>query len=126
MSTVSVRDSFLRPSPPQSAQGVSMNCPVPWQRGQGTAVMTWPRIDWRTRRSSPAPWQSGQRTALLPGRAPDPSQVSQCTGVWTSTSRWTPNTASRKLRRSDHLGVGPGHADRCVVPARRPPHHPCR
>ena len=36
-----------------------MDWPVPWQRWQGTAVITWPRMDWRTRRSSPAPWHSG-------------------------------------------------------------------
>ena len=50
--------------------GCSMNWPVPWQRWQGTAVMTWPRIDWRTRRSSPAPWHSGQRTADGAGPGP--------------------------------------------------------
>ena len=50
-----------------------------WQRRQGAAVTTWPRMDWRTRRSSPVPWQSGQRTAVVPARAPLPSQVAQAT-----------------------------------------------
>ena len=67
--------AFRRPSPRQASHGLSTDCPVPWQRPQGTAVITWPRMDWRTRRSSPVPWQSGQRTAVVPGRAPDPSHV---------------------------------------------------
>jgi hypothetical protein len=122
MSTVRVRRSVRRPSPRHASHGLSTDCPVPWHRPQGTAVITWPRIDWRTRRSSPAPPQSGQRTGLVPGRAPDPSQTVQCTGVSTSTSRCTPKTASLKVRRSTSSASGPGAGPvRWVRPPAVPP-----
>ena len=81
--------------------------------------MTCPRIDWRTRRSSPAPWHSGHRVAEVPGRAPVPSQVSQWTGVVTSTWRCTPKTASRKVSRTTISASGPGVGPAAPRPAPR-------
>ena len=72
--------------------------PVPPQRGHGVAVTIWPRIDWRTRRTSPAPWQTLQVIGVVPGRAPVPRQVAQVWGRRTVSSRWTPNTASANSR----------------------------
>ena len=97
-----------------------MNCPDPWQRGQGTAVITWPRIDWRIRRNSPAPWQSGQRTAAVPGCAPLPSQLSQCTGV---VHLHLAGNAEHRLSEGEaqhHLGIGTGHGTGPAAPAAGP------
>ena len=81
---------------PTLGHGLAMVSPCPPQRPQGTAVTTWPRMDWRTRRNSPEPWHPGQRTAVVPCRAPLPSHSSQATDSSTERSRATPKTASRK------------------------------
>ena len=49
--------------------------PDAWHRWHGEDVTIWPRIDWRTRRTSPAPPQVSQRVAVVPGLAPLPEHV---------------------------------------------------
>ena len=86
------------------------------------AVTTWPRIDWRTRRSSPAPWHSGQRTAVVPARAPVPSQVAQPTRASTVTRAGprTPPRGSRARAPSRRRRPAPGPPGAAAPPAAPP------
>ncbi len=69
---------------------------MPLHRGQGRAVTIWPRIDWRTWRTSPAPPQTEHVVAEVPGLAPVASQVEHGTGTRTLISFDVPKTADRK------------------------------
>ena len=61
-----------RPVPPQVGQGSSTTVPAPWQLRQGSlkAKPPWLRL------SIPAPLHTGQVCGAVPGRAPEPWQVS--------------------------------------------------
>ena len=77
-------------------------------------MTTWPRSDWRTRRSSPAPWHSAQTIGSVPGAVPRPAQAAQVAGRRTEISLRHPKTASansRPIRTSaSDPGAGPAPA----------------
>ena len=69
---------------------MSITRPPPWQVEQVRSIVKkpcWARI-------LPAPPQVGQATGLLPGSAPEPSQVSQVTVVATLMVAFLPANAS--------------------------------
>src|SRR5205085_674633 len=110
------RSSLRRPSPRQSGQGVAITVPRPPHTLHGELVTIWPRMLWRTRRTSPEPPQFVQRVGAEPSAAPDPSHVVQVTGRRSRISFSAPNTASSNDRSSTASASAPR-----IGPPRPPP-----
>ena len=102
-----------------------ISSPVPPQRGHGVAVTIWPRIDWRTRRTSPAPWQ----TVQVIGRGAGPGAGAQAglAGLGQAHGQVALHPEDRlgELQGHGRLGVlalpgsapGPGPAGHATHPA---------
>ena len=66
-----VRARTFTPLPSQSVHGSSIRDPVPWQSWQGSLN---PNAPW-LRLTNPEPLQFAHTRGLVPGLAPEPSQV---------------------------------------------------
>ena len=82
MRTESVRSRRTWPMPWQSPQGSSTRRPDPPQRGQARSMEKKPWVA----RTRPWPPQALQVVGLVPGLAPEPSQVSQVSAAGTVIS----------------------------------------
>ena len=85
------------PAPWQVRQGSGITLPEPPQRGQARSMEKKPWLA----RTRPWPPQVWQLCACVPGRAPDPSQVSQVMAAGTLISTSAPaNACSSVISRS--------------------------
>src|SRR5690242_288936 len=121
--TVSERVRVLTPSPPHSGHGSSMIRPVPRQSRHGSENANAPwLLD-----TNPEPAHVGQTCGAVPGRAPEPPQVSQRPGDDSRIGTSAPRTASTKSIVSSDSTSAPRRLRVDVVgPAPRPPPPPNR
>src|SRR6478735_6460047 len=114
--TVSERVRVLTPSPPHSGQGSSMIRPVPRQSRHGSENANAPwLLD-----TNPEPAHVGQTCGAVPGRAPEPPQVSQRPGDDSLIGTSAPRTASTKSIVSSDSTSAPRRLRGAVVVPRPP------